>query len=562
MAHRLEEQPRDLYAIPISSSWFSWELIHETERQSLPEFFNHSSYSRNPRVYKEYRDFIINKFREQPTRRLRFTEVRKSLIGDVGSLEKVFKFLDKWGLINFGVEDSDSESKGCEDKVVVEEGPPIGVKVVPACSNLVGHGGGSGDGVRDGGFRFAGLSSYVDVFGESMGLSCGHCGDKCESEQVGLIKGAYTVCSKCSKNEYENKGGMSMDDSSTQKYTDDSNSLKSTDDSNSQKTADNNTADLTNTTAWTDPETLLLLEAVLKHGEDWDLIAQHVRTKTKSECIARIISLPLGNHMLSHAGNKMVNFSKNSGSSELAQATSIDIVKEQYEELPMNIDEEEIPISTENKKVDEEASPERPSKRICLPSLSEVTESLMEQVALLSTVSGPHIAAAAAEAAVAALSNENPCAQYAFDTSENVSLSSKDDMESDPKYEDQDMMKHTIKEPSVEKSFGTTTYRIRAAIATALGSAAARAKLLADQELREMELLIASIIETQVKKIKIKMKHFEELEHIMEEEHSLIQQIKVSTIEEWVNLLQDATRSGDARWKDNGLPKLLINTNL
>ena len=40
---------------------------------------------------------------------------------------------------------------------------------------------------------------------------------------------------------------------------------------------------------------------------------------------------------------------------------------------------------------------------------------------------------------------------------------------------------------------------MRAAVATAIGVAAACAKMLADQEEREMELLMASIIETQVK---------------------------------------------------------------
>lgn len=40
--------------------------------------------------------------------------------------------------------------------------------------------------------------------------------------------------------------------------------------------------------------------------------------------------------------------------------------------------------------------------------------------------------------------------------------------------------------------------RVRAAIATALGAAAARSKLLADQEEREMEYLLAIMIETQV----------------------------------------------------------------
>lgn len=49
--------------------------------------------------------------------------------------------------------------------------------------------------------------------------------------------------------------------------------------------------------------------------------------------------------------------------------------------------------------------------------------------------------------------------------------------------------------------FISTTYQVRAAVATSIGVAAARAKMLADQEEREMELLMASIIETQVKSL-------------------------------------------------------------
>lgn len=51
---------------------------------------------------------------------------------------------------------------------------------------------------------------------------------------------------------------------------------------------------------------------------------------------------------------------------------------------------------------------------------------------------------------------------------------------------------------SLKKDDIPLTLRIRASIATALGAAASRAKLLADQEDREIENLVAIIIETQV----------------------------------------------------------------
>lgn len=55
-------------------------------------------------------------------------------------------------------------------------------------------------------------------------------------------------------------------------------------------------------------------------------------------------------------------------------------------------------------------------------------------------------------------------------------------------------------ERSPQKNEMPITLRIRAATATALGAAAANAKLLADQEDREIEQLVATIIETQVGK--------------------------------------------------------------
>lgn len=133
---------------------------------------------------------MINKFREDPSRRLTFTEVRKSLLGDVGSLEKVFRFLDRWGLINFGVEGGEKEVGGAARSpvVVVEEGPPAGVKVVPASAAAVGRGGGGAR--EESGFRLPPLSSYSDVFGDGIvrkGPVCGVCGYHCSS---GLIKSA------------------------------------------------------------------------------------------------------------------------------------------------------------------------------------------------------------------------------------------------------------------------------------------------------------------------------------------------------------------------------------
>ena len=87
--------------IPESANWFKMEEIHEIEKKSLPEFFNGKYPSKNPEIYKKYRNFIINLYRQSPTIYLTGTACRRHLSGDVCAILRLHKFLEKWGLINF-----------------------------------------------------------------------------------------------------------------------------------------------------------------------------------------------------------------------------------------------------------------------------------------------------------------------------------------------------------------------------------------------------------------------------------------------------------------------------
>lgn len=146
---------------------------------------------------------MINKYREEPSRRLTFTQVRKSLVGDVSLLHKVFRFLDEWGLINFGAvsrgDDSDNRDSSLGDtelknQVKIEEGAPNGVRVVALPNSLkpisVPNSGadGSGNGkvavAGETGVKLPPLASYSDVFGDLVklkGFKCGSCGEQCNS---------------------------------------------------------------------------------------------------------------------------------------------------------------------------------------------------------------------------------------------------------------------------------------------------------------------------------------------------------------------------------------------
>lgn len=89
--------------IPSYASWFNMGKIHQIERDSLPEFFNTSHPSKSPKIYANYRNFMINAYRLNPNEYLTLTSCRRNLVGDVGTLMRVHRFLNKWGLINYQV---------------------------------------------------------------------------------------------------------------------------------------------------------------------------------------------------------------------------------------------------------------------------------------------------------------------------------------------------------------------------------------------------------------------------------------------------------------------------
>ncbi|OAY47988.1 SWI/SNF complex subunit SWI3A isoform X2 [Manihot esculenta] len=552
---RPSEQELDLYTIPSYSSWFAWDDIHETERAGLRDFFDGSSITRTPKIYKEYRDFIINKYREDPSRRLTFTEVRKSLVGDVTLLHKVFQFLDKWGLINFsanstGDDDLEREETG---KFRVEDGPPNGVRVVAMPNSLkplsVPQSATGNEDIVEHALKLPPLTSYSNVFGElgkQKELLCGNCGETCDSGLYEYIKGHYVLCGKCFKD------GRYRENKSKDDF----------------KLNDNVDSSSTNEAVWTEAETLLLLESVLKHGDDWDLVAQDVQTKTKLDCITKLIELPFGDLMLSSAHrngnvNGLFGSVNNSKQVPLSSSENQDAIKNE------DLVHEQTNMNEQNGDAVDEGPPMK-RKRTTL--LSDAGSSLMKQVALISTITGPDIAAAAAEAAVAALCDETSCPKEIFDGKDTFPTNGlwSPTVHSKPErphhVEDSEIKESSTQSETQETYTGQNdiplTLRLRTAVATALGAAAAHAKLLADKEDREIENLVTTIIETQLKKLHYKIKRFDNLELIMEEEYAELEDLKESLIEERIDVLQRAITAGMPKWRDQTSVKSFLSDSL
>lgn len=89
--------------IPSYSHWFDLDKINLKEKEELPEFFIENQpddISKTAQFYKTIRNFIVNTYRINPGEKISFFAVRRNLKGDAGSLLRIFKFLEKWGLIN------------------------------------------------------------------------------------------------------------------------------------------------------------------------------------------------------------------------------------------------------------------------------------------------------------------------------------------------------------------------------------------------------------------------------------------------------------------------------
>ncbi|OWM70553.1 hypothetical protein CDL15_Pgr014226 [Punica granatum] len=246
----------DTIHIPRYSRWFSWDNIHECELRLLPEFFDGKFPSRNPQVYKYYRDSIIKLYRQNPSRKITFTDARRTLVGDVGSIRKVFDFLETWGLINYSGLASSKPLKW-DDK----EGNK-------SSSGAASQGGGS-----------SGSNNVAEASGSSKETAkrvCNGCKSVCTIACFACDKYNLTLCARCYvRGNYQ--VGVSSSDFRRVEI-------------NEEMKAE-----------WTEKETLHLLEGIMHYGDDWRKVAQHVGGRSEKECVAQFIKLPFGEEFVDPA---------------------------------------------------------------------------------------------------------------------------------------------------------------------------------------------------------------------------------------------------------------------
>merc|ERR1711990_55971 len=292
---------------------------------------------------------------------------------------------------------------------------------------------------------------------------------------------------------------------------------------------------------WTQQETLLLLEALELFKDDWNKVCEHVGSRTQDECILHFLRLPIEDPYLED------HESSGGALGPLA-----------YQPIPF----------------------------------SSSGNPIMSTVAFLASVVDPRVASSAAKAAMeefAKIKDEVPSAimdahmknvkeavENGADNGDEVGLeksgiagTEKEGEEDEKKEEDKEKMEtdekkevkkeegeegddkkakekekkgeekkpekkaeETVKKPETAKDRLIKDGQLQGAASAALASAAVKAKHLAAVEERKIKSLVALLVETQMKKLEIKLRHFEELEYIMDKEREALEYQRQQLIQE------------------------------
>lgn len=225
---------------------------------------------------------------------------------------------------------------------------------------------------------------------------------------------------------------------------------------------------------WTDQETLLLLEGLEMHDDDWDRVASHVGSRTKDECIAHFLALPIEDPFL--------------------EQTQRELGPLQYARVP--VAKEENPVTS--------------------------------VMAFLAETVGREVAAQAAGESVEALERKlrkQTNAEAAGTTGKKEQNDA--DVPADKNDADGDAaMGEDVSENNTSAggtSGSSARQNVAKAATVALGSAAAKAHLLALEEDASLHTLVTSVVEAQVRKLSLKLAHFEQLEQLLEVERRAVE---------------------------------------
>lgn len=332
---------------PKLASWYVPGKVHAVEKRALPEFFLGRFASKTPANYIQIRDAMIGAWRRAPSRYVTSTSLRRHLRGDACALLRVHTFLEHWGLINYGV-DAEARPQPSAPPTPAPVTDSLRRRVIASRVHLEEAAGGpaakrrrssiasgraAADAAGDGraAADLSGSDDEDELVGLEVGLAGGSAGpplfaddgrlllaDDKTSDAAGVDAGdvggpgeAPAIeyhCDECgadcSRTRFHCATRADMDlcarCHAARRYPRSMQARDFIQMTGGVAAASSRSGG--SSAAWTDSETLLLLEALELYGDRWELVAEHVGSKTKDACVAHFLRIPIEDAFLGDEG--------------------------------------------------------------------------------------------------------------------------------------------------------------------------------------------------------------------------------------------------------------------
>ncbi|KAK9727354.1 SWI/SNF and RSC complex subunit Ssr2 [Basidiobolus ranarum] len=466
-------QPARFSGVPIFASWFSEAEVHDIEIKALPEFFDAED---TDTAYQGYRNRLIEIYRQNPSEYLTVAGCRKELGGDVRAIVRIHAFLEQWGIINYlcnpelsselnavvttGRISSSEHSTEKPSECFTDRTLQLRKHIYQPSSDFQAlESSHSADSPV-----INQLDPCADIFedgpidGDNK-YQCSICDVDCSKLRYSCSRGKkLELCQDCF---LDGKFPMNFYSGDFVKIEDAL--LRQIDDE-----------------PWTDQETLLLLEGVEEFKDDWNRIAEVVGTRSREQCVLHFLQLPIEEPFL------------HTQKSEL-DVDNLDSLAFCHSENPV-----------------------------------------MKTVVFLGSVVNPGIGAAAAKAALKSLAQSatemKQSGREIFAESQSTidsqsldaSLESTENDSLSVPMETSNPEEFIENNPEPIAAMGTQPFfqkrDLLKASAAAIRSASEKAYALAQYEEREVQRLVNTVLDAQLKKIDLKLQYLEELEKSMDHE--------------------------------------------
>merc|ERR1719369_1841310 len=325
---------------------------------------------------------------------------------------------------------------------------------------------------------------------------------------------------------------------------------------------------------WTQQETLLLLEALEMFKDDWNKVCEHVGSRTQDECILHFLRLPIEDPYLEDQEN---------GGGALGPLA--------YQPIPFSSSGN--PIMSTVAFLASVVDP-RVASSAAKAAMEEFAKIKDEVPSAIMDAHMKHVKEAVEygvengelagleKSGIAGTEKEEDEKDDEKDKDKREDKEGDEKMETDDgtevkkEMEDSDKEKDKEKEkdkkeddkkeekPTEPKKPETAQDRLikdgqlQGAASAALASAAVKAKHLAAVEERKIKSLVALLVETQMKKLEIKLRHFEELETIMDREREALEYQRQQLLQEQQHFHLEQLKAAEIRARQHAVHQLAL----